>query len=471
MYTIYIIRFLLLLCVLYAQFVCAVDTKQPDVSLPFAFNVKLDTSTPITFKPDFSSVGADLGIGVGQVFSLGARSFADTMSGQEYCNDLSRGMGGFADNMGNAFETFNEKADGKLYPEMSKTFRGFLGTAINPRNAWQFGGTVALSIAVAVTGYYFTKFLWELITYKVFNPKPVIVLPGTTYGWWDRTQRWWNGYKTPVMICDESVEVRLTDIEEKTKKIRAHNRTRKNKKKQLTYDNLLLCGEPGTGKTLFARVLADLTDMDIIITTAASLLQSGVQGIKYFNDMMRMAQKSKYGLILFIDEADALFVDRDTLSPDSDHYKVLSHILAMTGQGSNKFMLIAATNHAKVMDSAMGRRFQDRVDMPLPGFATRIALITAYVKQELDKHLQAIFSAEKINEIANRVEGLSHAEIADMIRSIGKSAYASASTNYIDDAVENALNKRRKTEEEKIMREQALNAWRKHVGQLFATAA
>ena len=443
---------------------------------PFSlFSLRLDTSTPITVKPDFSDpikiqpdfskVGEDIGIGVGQIFRKGAQSFSDAMDSESYKNDLSHGMTGLADNMGVAMRGFNDNAESTLFPEMARSFRGVMGSAINKRNAFQFGGLIALSFAISATGYYCTKFLWELISYKVLHPKPVILLPGTNYGWWDRVKRWWSNYKTPVMICDESVTDRLTTIEEKTKKIRSHNKKRANRRKQLTYDNLLLCGEPGTGKTLFAKVLADRTNMDIVITTAASLLQSGVQGVKYFNDIMRMAQRSKYGLIIFIDEADALFVDRDSLSPDSDHYKVLSHILALTGEGSNKCMLIAATNHAKVMDSAMGRRFQDRVDMPLPGMQTRVELITAYIKQELDVDLQRVFSAKKINDIAVRVEGLSHAEIADMIRSIGKMSHETAGVTkkIINNAVENALHKRHKTEEEKAMREYALNVWHNHM--------
>lgn len=430
------------------------------------FSVNLDTSKPLKIQPDLSNVGSDLGLGVGNFFGVGAHSFADTVGGQKYGDDLSRGMTGLAHNTGKAFGDFNKEAEQTLFPEMSKSFRGLVGTAINKRNAFQFGGLIALSFAISATGYYLMKFLWELITYKVLHPKPVILLPDSTYGWLDRVKRWWNGYKSPIMICDDSVKERLHHIEEKTKKIRSHNKKRANKHKQLNYDNLLLCGEPGTGKTLFARVLADRTNMDIVITTAASLLQSGVQGVKHVNDIMRMARKSKYGLIIFIDEADALFVDRDSLNPDSDHYKILSHILALTGTGSNKFMLIAATNHAKVMDSAMGRRFQDRVDMPLPSQSTRIALIDAYVKR-LDANVQTLFDKKYIQHIAQRSKGLSHAEIADMINSLGKTKYESITKEYIDTVVENALQKRKKTEEEKILREQSLQAWHTYMQRML----
>ena len=187
---------------------------------PFSlFSLKLDTSTPIKVQPDFSKVGEEIGMGVGQIFRTGAQSFSDAMSDDYYRTHLSRGMIGFADNTGSAIRDFNETAESSLFPELARSFRGVVGTAINKRNSFQFGGLIALSFAISATGYFLTKFIWEVITHKVLNPKPVILLPGTHYGWWDRVKRWWSSYKTPIMICDEIVEDRLTTIEEKTKRL------------------------------------------------------------------------------------------------------------------------------------------------------------------------------------------------------------------------------------------------------------
>ena len=417
--------------------------------------IKLDSSSPIKFQPDLSSVGKELGAGIGDLISTGAHAFADTASGNEYGADMSRGMSGLARNLGGATRSFNTEANQTLFPELSTTFRGFVGSAINKRNVFQFGGLVALSLAITATGYYLTKFLWEFISYKVFNPKPVILLPETTYGRIDRLKRWWNGYTSPPMVFDAAVKERLMEIEDKTKSIRTHNKNRKNKHNTMSYDNLLLHGKPGTGKTLFARTLADHTNMDFVATTAASLLQSGVAGVKYFNDIMKMARRSSYGMILFIDEADALFVDRDTLNPDSDHYKVLSHILALTGDGNSTFMLIAATNHAYVMDDAMERRFQDRVLMPLPDNNTRAELIDLYAQKLLfNAHTNGktfvrtaknLLNDTTIESLVEQTAGLSHAEIKDLINAIHKKAYAGEqkmiTQKHITDAVRQAIEK------------------------------
>lgn len=418
-------------------------------------SVKLDTSSPIKIEPDFSKIGNQLGDSVGNFFSKGASSFADTVNSTEYGNDISRGMAGMATNAGKGMGAFNREAEKELFPELSTTVRGVAGSIINPRNVFQFSGLIALSFIISATGYYLTKFIWEIITHKVLNPKPVILLPETKYGRWDRFKRWWKGYKTPAMLFDQSVKDRLEEIEEKTKIIRAHNKNRKNRRNKMSYDNLLLYGKPGTGKTLFARILSDHTNMDFVATTAASLLQSGTAGVKYFNDIMTMARKSSYGLILFIDEADALFVDRNTLDPDSDHYKVLSHILAVTGDGNSNFMLIAATNHAYIMDDAMGRRFQDRIEMPLPNEQTRKELINLYAEQFLFntqnndnnfiQEAETLFNETMINEMIKRTADLSHAEIKDMIAAMHKKACASKNgmitSTHINQAIDQAIEK------------------------------
>lgn len=456
-----------LTCILLHTFSSNAKTNDQIPSIFSPFTIKLDTSTPIKIQPDFSTVGKDLGLGVGDFFSTGIRAFAHATNNPEYSNDMSRGASGLAKNLGAATRSFNTQAHTSFFPELSATFRGFASSAINPRNVFQFGGLTALSLAVSATGYYLTRFLWDLISYKILHPKPVILLPNSTYGRWDRMKRWWNGYTSPAMIFDSTVKERLTEIENKTKHIRAHNKKRKNKRNKMNYDNLLLHGQPGTGKTLFARVLADNCNMDFVATTAASLLQSGIIGVKHVNDIVAMARRSSYGMILFIDEADSLFVDRDSLDPDSDHYKILSHILALTGDGNSTFMLIAATNHAYVIDNAMGRRFQDRVFMPLPSAETRKELINLYVEKLLFNKqtnskifvdaAQSLLTCTAIETIVTQTKGLSHAEIKDMIYAIHKKAYASINQmitqKHIDDAINQAIEKHNALREDKEEKE------------------
>lgn len=284
-----------------------------------------------------------------------------------------------------------------------------------------------------------TDVLLEVIKYKLTTPTITILRPETKYGRIDRIKRRWNGYKTPAMIFDQSVKNRLEEIEITTKNIRDH--IKKGTKKDVKYRNLLLYGKPGTGKTLFATILADKTDMDFLSVSAGDLLQSGAEGKKYFDDLMEMANRSKNGTILFIDEADGLFIDRDTLlrSKALDHLTVLNHILGATGSGSNKFMLVAATNNAYALDPAMGRRFQDRVEMPLPDEATRIALLNLYIKSKLTQ-TENLLTPQKIKAIAAQTEGLSHAEISDMVNAMSTKADINKNGRLTEKNIDSAVN-------------------------------
>lgn len=306
----------------------------------------------------------------------------------------------------------------------------------------------------------------RLIHDHFFASRPTILLPGSKIGMWDRFGRWNNGYQSPEMIFPTQVHEQLTDLVGITQMIK--NDIKAGLKR--TYRNVMLWGPPGTGKTLFANVLADQLDMDFCSITAGSLLQKDV-GIQFLNDFEKMARKSRYGMILFIDEADALFVDRNTLNIGSEqgleHYKVLNHLLAMTGDGSSNFMLIAATNHAQNIDEAMGRRFQERIYMPLPDEQTRAKLVNLYANKLLfaqeDNGAAIVQSAKQVmtssvlKDIIKQTEGLSGAEIKDIIaqiQNLGLQTQNKAITAaHVKKAVAQGVQKRKDQENDAIKRQ------------------
>jgi AAA+ superfamily predicted ATPase len=299
-------------------------------------------------------------------------------------------------------------------------------------------GALGLTIPMmAILGKKTIDTTMDILKHTFTTPAINILRPETKYGRMGRLKRWWNGYKTPAMIFDDSVKKRLEEIETVTKNIRDH--IQKGTKKDVKYRNLLLYGKPGTGKTLFATILADKTDMDFLSVSAGDLLQSGAEGKKYFDDLVEMANRSKYGTIIFIDEADGLFIARDELlkAKALDHLVVLNHILGATGSGSDKFMLLAVTNNAYSFDPAMGRRFQDRVEMPLPNETTRVELLTLYIKDKLSKSTD-LLTPEKIQTIAHRTAGLSHAELSDMVNAMSSKADTNKDGRLTEDNVESA---------------------------------
>ena len=205
--------------------------------------------------------------------------------------------------------------------------------------------------------------------------------------------------------------------------------------------------------------------MDFCSITAGSLLQKDA-GVKFLNEFHAMAKKSKYGMILFVDEADSLFVPRESINISTEqgleHYKVLNHLLAMTGDGSDKFMLICSTNHAENLDEAMGRRFQDRILIPLPDADARTKLIKMYAKKllfnaqsngaQLTQSARNLFSDSLMKKIVELTQGLSAAEIKNIIeqiRNLGMIKKLKQLTiKDINMAVTQGVNKKKQNEED-----------------------
>lgn len=309
------------------------------------------------------------------------------------------------------------------------------------------GITLALSASLPIIGVTLTSYFLNVL----FAQKPEIVEQEAypKYGRFDRLKRWWGQYKTPDVIFDEQVKDQLLEIEQKTKntceKILKGN-------KQATYTNLLLHGPAGTGKTIFARVLGDYTNMDFLPIPGARLLQSPLA----FSQIIRMANHSKYGTIIFIDEADDLFLSRDIImaskSPEAlSRLTTLNYILGLIGTKSNKYMIIAATNNPHILDEAMDRRFPDTIEMPLPSLPTRIALLTLYINnlffnkktnsKEFIAAASVLLTPDFIEDLAETTAGFSHAKLEDLIKAMYDTTGTTTGGTLTQTTINNAINR------------------------------
>ena len=322
-----------------------------------------------------------------------------------------------------------------------------LANVMTPENALKLGA----GLAIAGAGYYGSRRAWNYLENTMLNRKNETLDNEAypKYGRMDRLRRWWAGYKTPLLIFNPEVKARLQAIKAKTKNIRDRILSGDT---QATYTNLLLYGPPGTGKTTFARALADYTDMDFLPVSAARLLQSEL----VFNEVIDLANRSSYGAIIFIDEADTLFMDRQLLmasqKPDAlAQYSALTHILSITGQKNSKYMIIAATNHPHVLDESMNRRFPDTIEMPLPTLATRTELLNLYINnllfntknssKQFIAAARALLTPAVIQAIAQKTENFSHSTIENLVTAMRDSVPPSGvmTQGIIDTAITDAL--------------------------------
>lgn len=117
---------------------------------------------------------------------------------------------------------------------------------------------------------------------------------------------------------------------------------------------LLLQGPPGTGKTLIAKAIAGEAGVPFLQQSASGLIEMYVGlGAKRVRDLFKVAKKNA-PCILFIDEIDAVGMNRDNVRGTSENEQTINALLEqMDGfTGRDGVFVIAATNRA---DKQIGR--------------------------------------------------------------------------------------------------------------------
>lgn len=245
------------------------------------------------------------------------------------------------------------------------------------------------------------------------------------------------------IVLQPQVEERLRDIAIATKHTKAN---------QGFYRNILFYGPPGTGKTMFAKSLAQNSSMDYAILTGGDIAPMGREGVTAMHKVFDWANTSRRGLLLFVDEADAFLRKRSTEQISEDMRATLNAFLYRTGEQSQKFMLVLASNQPEQFDWAINDRLDEMVEFQLPTLSERERLVYLYFEKfvlqpmaEGKKRLkvdQFDYSA-KCNEIARKTEGLSGREIAKLGVAWQATAYASEegvlTEKMIDARVDDAL--------------------------------
>lgn len=102
-------------------------------------------------------------------------------------------------------------------------------------------------------------------------------------------------------------------------------------------------GPPGTGKTMAAKRLARTSGMDYAILSGGDVAPLGGAAVTQLHSTFDWAERSRKGLLLFIDEADA-FLGRRNDAMSEGLRGALNALLFRTGDQSRDFMVVLATN-------------------------------------------------------------------------------------------------------------------------------
>jgi len=154
--------------------------------------------------------------------------------------------------------------------------------------------------------------------------------------------------------------------------------------------SLLLYGPPGTGKTKTASYIASMLELPLVVARTDALISSYL-GATSKNIRMLMDYAQTTPCVLFLDEFDALAKVRD----DSNEIGELKRVVVTLLQNIDALkdvVLIAATNHEKLLDKAVWRRFNYKIEMPYPDTEIRESILKKIIREDIDKKIIDIFT-------------------------------------------------------------------------------
>ncbi|NVL89522.1 MAG: ATP-binding protein [Desulfobacterales bacterium] len=202
----------------------------------------------------------------------------------------------------------------------------------------------------------------------------------------------------PDIILSKENQKTIEEIMEEFRRgeiLRSHGINRRTK--------LLFCGPPGCGKTLLGEVIAAELGLPILYTRFDTIVSSYL-GETSANLRKVFDYATRGTWVIFFDEFDAIGKSRDDLTEHGELKRVINSFLQLLDGFRSESLVIAATNHEHLLDTALWRRFDEILRLERPSVQDIRILLT--------KKLASIPHPQiKPEAIASSLKGLSHAEV------------------------------------------------------------
>jgi len=184
--------------------------------------------------------------------------------------------------------------------------------------------------------------------------------------------------------------------------------------KRKPWKAILLYGPPGTGKSLLAKATAGITNSTFFSVSSSNLVSKWVgESEKLIRQLFQLAQESKPAIV-FIDEIDSICGKRENDENDAT-LRIKTEFLVQMQKilDSDGVLVLAATNRPFDLDTAVRRRFEKRIYIPLPDQEARLALFRLHLGDDHN-----LFDASFLKELAKKTEGYSGSDISILSRDV-----------------------------------------------------
>jgi ATPase family AAA domain-containing protein 3A/B len=170
--------------------------------------------------------------------------------------------------------------------------------------------------------------------------------------------------------------------------MRLADATRSAKQRGMPLMHVMFYGPPGTGKTMVAQRFAEYSGLEYAIMSGGDVAPLEEQAVTELHKLFKWVHRSRRGVLLFIDEADAFLSSRKRGTMSEPLRNALTTMLYHTGTPSSQFMMVLATNRPHDLDSAVLDRIDESVEFGLPDTNAREDLVKLYFKKYITQPLK-----------------------------------------------------------------------------------
>ena len=187
-------------------------------------------------------------------------------------------------------------------------------------------------------------------------------------------------------------------------------------------NGILLFGEPGNGKTVFAEALAGELKVPFVSLTYGDVSS------KWLGEMPRTITncfayaKQHAPCVLFVDEVDSFIRSRDAAGSSEETLKITNTLLTeIVNLRDHRVVLIGATNYLANLDAAAIRegRFDYKIEITPPDEEARIGILQKGAAKHA-KHLNV--DQESLLSVAKRWNGFSVSRLLAVVKALPRYA-------------------------------------------------